>query len=300
MRQLKISLRHKRKYSWETEPSPGQVDCCTNKILQLNCALLSSMKNFCHNFSLSHGILDNRLLLFFKAWPNFFPPSNTKTTIWKQVISKTNFKSRFSFCFGYHYNSWVCSVSQLSGVWWCPQSNLTQFGQIFNENHHLKSIYHNSIFIKQTKLVLKGKQLGQATRIARACLLSAIPHEREMIAKIHLAKTARPSYSCMTLVLMLGPLGPWILRLLGRSLKFECFRPQHHHIKLQSSFWTLVMLRHMPHWFSWHNRSNEPDFQVENQPWAVYIGRTALVPICQCPSQEMSQLKIFWNRRGGG
>ncbi len=42
----------------------------------------------------------------------------------------------------------------------------------------------------------------------------------------------------------------------------------------------------------------ELDFQVENQPLAAYIGRTALVPICQCPSQEMSQLKIFC--KGGG
>ncbi len=36
-----------------------------------------------------------------------------------------------------------------------------------------------------------------------------------------------------------------------------------------------------------------PDFQVENQPRAAYIGRIALVPIHQCPSQKMSSLKIF-------
>ncbi len=34
------------------------------------------------------------------------------------------------------------------------------------------------------------------------------------------------------------------------------------------------------------------DFQVENQPRAAYISRKALVPICQCPSQEMSELKV--------
>ncbi len=36
--------------------------------------------------------------------------------------------------------------------------------------------------------------------------------------------------------------------------------------------------------------------QVENQLQAAYIGRKALVPICQCPSQEMSELKNL----GGG
>ncbi len=43
---------------------------------------------------------------------------------------------------------------------------------------------------------------------------------------------------------------------------------------------------------------NELDFQVENQPRAAYIGRTALVPIYQYPSQKMSELKNFC--RGGG
>ncbi len=33
---------------------------------------------------------------------------------------------------------------------------------------------------------------------------------------------------------------------------------------------------------------------------AAYIGRTALVPICQCPRQEMSLLKIVCNWGGGG
>ncbi len=40
------------------------------------------------------------------------------------------------------------------------------------------------------------------------------------------------------------------------------------------------------------------DFQVENQPRAAYIGRTALVPICQYPSQKMSQLKFSMGRAG--
>ncbi len=47
----------------------------------------------------------------------------------------------------------------------------------------------------------------------------------------------------------------------------------------------------------------QPDFQVdslENQPHAAYIGRTALVPICQGPSQQMSQLQIFCSGSGGG
>ncbi len=38
---------------------------------------------------------------------------------------------------------------------------------------------------------------------------------------------------------------------------------------------------------------DELDFQEENQPRAAYIGRTALVPIHQCPSQKISKLKIF-------
>ncbi len=44
------------------------------------------------------------------------------------------------------------------------------------------------------------------------------------------------------------------------------------------------------------------DFQVENQPWALYIGRTALVLISQYPNQQMSKLKIFcnWGVGGGG
>ncbi len=41
------------------------------------------------------------------------------------------------------------------------------------------------------------------------------------------------------------------------------------------------------------------DFQVENQPRAVYIGRTALVPIYQYPIQKMSELKIFFAGEGG-
>ncbi len=33
------------------------------------------------------------------------------------------------------------------------------------------------------------------------------------------------------------------------------------------------------------------DLQVENQPREAYIGRTAVVPIPQCPSQPMSEFK---------
>ncbi len=39
---------------------------------------------------------------------------------------------------------------------------------------------------------------------------------------------------------------------------------------------------------------NELDFQVENLSRAAYISRKALVLICQGPSQQMSQLKIFY------
>ncbi len=49
------------------------------------------------------------------------------------------------------------------------------------------------------------------------------------------------------------------------------------------------------------------DFQVDNQPRAAYIGRTALVPIHQCPSQQSVQdtpnpdnLENFSFRGGGG
>ncbi len=41
------------------------------------------------------------------------------------------------------------------------------------------------------------------------------------------------------------------------------------------------------------------DFQVENQLRVVYISRKALVPICQCPSQQMCQLKFFCTAGGG-
>ncbi len=47
------------------------------------------------------------------------------------------------------------------------------------------------------------------------------------------------------------------------------------------------------------DHSEQLDFQVENQPRAAYIGRTALVPICQDSSQQISQLKKNCPRGGG-
>ncbi len=47
---------------------------------------------------------------------------------------------------------------------------------------------------------------------------------------------------------------------------------------------------------SHQTRHSSRESAVGSVHWLV--SRAALIPICQCPSQEMSQLKIFWHGEG--